>query len=278
MTAISPTIISAKEAQNGPLTNFIDFLAKIYSYRGYLVQSVTRDLHKRYKRSYLGYLWSMLNPLLMITVLTVIFSNLLPRVEHYAVFLFSALISWQYFAGTVSESMNSIRGNMNLIQQVPMPKFIFPITIACSNFVNLLLTLVSLLLVMAVVGRPVYWTALLFPIYFVPLLLMTIGLSLLVATCSIFFEDTKHLTKIGLQAWYYMTPILYGPDMLPAHVVKWLKLNPLFYPVSQLREIFYHGTIPATGPYLISVVVGFCFLLFSLTVFYRSEDKFIYFV
>ncbi|MCI5064779.1 ABC transporter permease [bacterium] len=258
--------------------HFLTFFRDVYSYRGYIVQSVTRDLRKKYKRSSLGYLWSMLNPLLMITVLTVIFSNLLPRVEHYAVFLFSALISWQYFSGTVSECMSSIRGNMNLIQQVPMPKFIFPITIACSNFVNLLLTLVALLIVTVVVGRPLHWTVLLFPIYFIPLLLITLGLGLLLAVSEIFFEDTKHLTKLVLQAWYYLTPVLYGPAMLPEHVVRWLRLNPLFYPVTQLREIFYDGAVPALLPYLLSVGVGVVVLAVALRVFYRNEDKFIYFV
>jgi ABC-type polysaccharide/polyol phosphate export permease len=275
--ALSESRSTAKEIP-GFLGRYIDFLRQVYSYRGYIVQSISRDLRKKYKRSSLGYFWSMLNPLLMITVLTIIFSNLLPRVENYAVFLFSALMAWQYFSGSVTSSMSSVRGNMNLIQQVPMPKYIFPVTIACSNLVDMALTSVALFIVMVVVGHPPHWTLILFPVVFFPLFLMTVGLGLLLSVSAIFFEDTKHLTKVTMQAWYYMTPILYGPDMLPKAAGEWLKLNPLYYPISHIRRVIYYGQVPDLGEFGISMVIGLFALALGLWAFYRSEDKFIYFV
>ena len=277
-TTLSTPAASGPDVHMGPVSRLFEFVTTLYSYRGYIIQSVARDLRKKYKRSSLGYLWSMLNPLLMLIVLTIVFSNLLPRVDNYAVFLFSALLGWQYFQGAVSESMSSIRGNVNLIQQVPMPKFIFTISIACSHFVNLLLTMAALFLVMLVVGHPPPWTVLLFPFVFLPLLCLTLGFGLLLAVSEVFFEDTKHLTKVVLQAWYFLSPVLYGPELMPPHIVKWLKLNPLYYPMVQLREIFYYGTVPELMPYLLSLSFGLLVLLFALYVFYRNEDKFIYFL
>ncbi|MCB0320045.1 MAG: ABC transporter permease [Bdellovibrionales bacterium] len=256
---------------------FYHFFATIYQYREYLKQSVARDLRKKYKRSTLGYLWSMLNPLFMIAVLTLIFTHLLPRVENYAVFLFCGLLAWQYFVSTVNESMGSIRGNMKLIEQVPLPRFLFPVSVAFSHFVNLLLSLVALGIVMFVVGHPMTLAVLYFPIICVPLFLLTVGFSLLFAVSEIFFEDTKHLSRVLLSAWYYLTPVLYPPEKLPEHVLQWLRFNPLFYPIFQTREIFYFGHAPTMWPFLYSCIMGIFILGVGLCIFYRSEDKFIYF-
>lgn len=256
----------------------LDFLLSAYEYREYLRQSVGRDLNKKYKRTSLGYVWSMLNPLFMMIVLTVVFSKIMSRVEFYSVFLFCALLAWQYFSSTVNGTLDSVRSNLNIIEQVAVPKFIFALSSAASNVANLLLALIPLLAVMLVVGKPIPWTIVFFPVVLIPLLIVTMGFSLLFAVGNVFFEDTTHLTSVLTKAWYYLTPILYGREHLPeglVGVIEWA--NPIFFVVEHFRSVFYFGEIPPLIPYLYSLMIGLLLLELALQLFRRVEDKFIYF-
>jgi len=266
------------DVTSGIVLPYTGFVRSLYYYREYLRQSVARDLRKKYKRTTLGYFWSMLNPILMMLVLTIVFSSLLPRREDYMLYLFSALLAWQYFAQTVNESLDSIKSNLKIIQQVPIPKYMFAISIALSNVINFLLSLVALVLVSIVIGRPLPLTTLLLPIMFIPLFLMTISFSLLFAAGNVFFEDVKHLTRVMLSAWYFLTPVLYGPDMMPEKKKFWLQLNPLFHPVNFMREIIYQGQVPDWGIYCMTVAFGFLLLGVSLHCFRKADDKFLYFI
>jgi len=255
----------------------IYFFASIYQYRYYLTQSVARDLRRKYKRSSLGYLWSMLNPLLTMAVMTVVFSQLLPRVENYSVFLFSALIGWQYFNSTVSSSTGAVLGNMRIVEQVPVPKFLFVLSNACSSIVNFLLALVPLIIVMLVVGQKIPITILLLPIVMIPIIIMTLAMSMLVAIGTVFYDDVKHLSGVLMSAWYYLTPIIYGPELLPPHVVKWLQINPLFFAVDNLRAVIYRGELPNVNFFLYSLGIGCVMLIVALIAFEKADDKFVYF-
>lgn len=220
----------------------------------------------------------MLNPLLMMAVLTVVFSKLLPRVENYAVYLFCSLLGWQYFSSTVSSNLGAIRSNMKIIEQVPIPKFMFMISTAASNIVNLLISIVPLMIVMLCVGQPLHWTMILFPLALIPLIIYTLAFSILFGVLNVFFEDMKHLTQVLLRAWFYITPILHGPEMLPPKTAYWMQFNPLFYPILNFRDVFYNGVIPDVTTYLYSLAGGFVLLAISLWVYKKSDDKFIYFV
>lgn len=254
------------------------FFKSTFHYREYLIQSIARDLRKKYKRTSLGYVWSMLNPILMLVVLTLVFSHLLPKVENYSIYLFSALLGWQYFSGTVNDSIDCLRLNIKIIQQVPIPKYIFIVSIALSNLVNFLLSVVALAVVAMVVGRPLPWTCLLLPLAFLPIFLMTVAFALLFSLGNVFFEDVKHLSRVVMQAWYYMTPVLYGVEMMPASILRWLELNPLFYPIQFLRDIIYRGTVPDPWIYLLMLAVGLVLLGLALVFYRKTDDKLMYFL
>jgi ABC-2 type transport system permease protein len=256
----------------------LEFFTTLYKYREYLKQSVARDLRKKYKRSVLGYLWSMLEPLFMITILTVVFANIMSRVDAYSVFLFTALLPWRYFSSTALGSLDIIRGNMNIIQQVPIPKFIFSLSLSASNLVNLALSILPLFLVMFVVGRPIPWTAVAFPLIVIPLFFTSMGFALVFSVANVFFDDTKHLTGLALQALYYLTPILYGRDHLPQHLLGYLIYNPMFYICEFSRNVFYDGILPDPKLYLFCVAQSLVFLAFGLWIFKKTEQKFIYFL
>lgn len=258
---------------------FVDFFYQIYLYREYLKQSVLRDLRAKYKRSVLGYVWTMLHPLLMMAVLATVFSHLMRmEIRDYAVFLFAALLPWNFFSSSVMMSLNSVKSKARLFEQVPIPKYIFVISIVCSNLFNLLVALVPLILLTIFMDRPVPWTVALFPAVFLPLCLVTVGVSLILAAANVFFDDTLHLCEVGLSAMYFLVPVLYHRGLLPAGLVDWLVLNPLFCQIEFIRGIFYDGVAPNPELYALNLSASLLVLLGGLFVFKKSEDKFLYFV
>lgn len=262
-----------------PFALVVEFFVTIFRYREYLWQSVARDLRKRYKRSVLGYLWSMLNPLLMMTIIAIVFSSMMRgKLENYAVYLFAGMLPYRFFQSTIMESMSSIAGNINIMKQMPIPKYLFPISFAISNLVDYLLSLVPLFVVMLVLGHKFSFTMLLFPIMIPALFCITMGVALVIAVSFIFFHDTQHLTGVILQAVYYMCPIIYTVDMLPKHLLPYFKLNPMFGMIETIRDIFYAGVLPSLSTYLMLNVTSLLILIVGLLLFQKTSSKFIYFV
>lgn len=258
---------------------FTDFFKQLYAYREYLKQSIQRDLSVKYKRSYLGYFWTMLHPLGMMLVISLVLSHVVRvPMRDYAVFFLAGVIAWNYFNSTAMMSLNNIRANARLFSQIAVPRYIFIISITLSNLVNLALATVPLICVMLVVGRPVSWTVLALPVVLLPLFIVTVGVSLVLAVSNVFFEDTLHLTEVAMQALYFMCPILYAREFLPAWLVQYLQLNPLFLQVEFFRGIFFDAQLPGMELYLFNLCSSLLVLFIGLAVFRRSEDKFLYFI
>jgi ABC-type polysaccharide/polyol phosphate export permease len=256
-----------------------DFFRAMYDYREYLKQSVARDLRKQYKRSVLGYFWSMLHPLLMMAILAVVFSNLMRQpARTYAVFLLTGMLPFDYFSGSISQSLTAIRANISIISQIPVPKYVFPLAITLSHLSTFMLSIVALLVVILCAGAPFHWTMLALPIVILPLFLFTIGACLLFAVSNVFFEDTQHLTGVILRALYFLCPILYAREHLPDWLRPWLVLNPLFGLIEFMHDLFVRGVLPAWDIYAIHLGAALAVLILGLWVFKKTEDKFIYFV
>jgi len=257
-----------------------DLVVQIVAYKDYLVQSVMRDLRTKYKRSVLGYVWTMLHPLAMMSILAVVFSGIMRiPVQDYAVFLFCGMLPFNFFQSTALMALHSIRANARLFGQVPVPKYLFVLSLTFSNLFNLFVALVPLVILMLVLGRSVPVTALAFPVVVIPLLMVTIGVSLILAASNVFFEDTLHLSQVALQALYFLTPVLYRREDLPARVAEVVVVvNPLFHQVEFIRGLFYDGALPDPTLFGVNLAVSLGVLLVGLWVFKSSEDKFLYFI
>ena len=256
-----------------------DFFGNIYRYREYLKQSVARDLRKRYKRSVLGYLWSMLHPLFMMVILAVVFSNIMRfEMQDYAVFLFTGMIPWSYFSLTALGALGSIRANASIIDQLPVPKYIFPLSLGFSNLANLFLSLAPLLIIMIGLGRPIPLTVLALPFILLPLFFLTTGLALILAVANVFFDDTQHLATLAIQALYFLSPILYTKEHLPANITPWVTLNPMFNITEFMHDIIYYGRLPELYTYAGSLAYSLLFLVVGLWVFRKTDHKFVYFM
>lgn len=259
-------------ARESPLPARRSRLGELLHFRQLIVLLVVRELKVRYKRSVFGILWTMLNPLLLMLVYTVVFATIMRSPQrNFAIFLLSALLPWLFFSVAVLQGLNSILVNQELIRKVRVPQAVFPLAVVGSNLVNFALSFVPLLLLMGVLRQP-FTAALLFvPVGMLLLTLFTSGVTLLFATFTVFFRDVRHLAEVALQMLLYLSPVFYDLQMLGQHDQWWfrgfrllLRLNPLSYLVPLVRDPVYYGRLPAlhvvavaSASALVSLVVGF---------------------
>jgi ABC-2 type transport system permease protein len=261
------------------MTLLTAYVSDLYRYRSFLSQSVERDLKKRYKRTVLGYVWSMLNPLLMMAVLSIAFSKILgTTIENYPLFLFAGMIPYQFFSQTVSGNLGVIANSMNILNVVPAPKYLFPSSIAISDMVNLILALGPFILLTLLFGKAVPWTIVLLPLVLIPLYCAVLGVALLFSVANVFFEDTSHLAGVFIQSVYYLSPVLYAPEHLPEKILPFVQLNPMFHTIQLMRKVMLYGEVFTLQEYGVCSAVCMMYLVLGLWVFRRSEDKFVYFV
>ena len=255
----------------------LEELKDIVKYRDLIFQLVRRDIVARYKRSVLGIAWTMLQPLGMMVVLTIVFSQLFGRVEGYAAYLLSGLIAWTFFAQTTTGAIfQSVWGGA-LMQRIYIPQTVFSVASIGTGVVNLSLSLVPLLLILLILRRPLTWAALFLPIAILSLTAFALGIGLLLSSLAVRFPDIAELYQIILQAWMYLTPILYPSDILPSAYRKWLLyFNPMYYQVLMFRVPLYDGVLPSLPLVLIGIGIALGTLVLGWVYFSYQADKFAY--
>ncbi len=252
-------------------------IKEAWRYRDLIVFLVRRDITARYKRSVLGIAWTMLNPLGMMIVLSIVFSQVFRvQMEGYPAYVLSALIAWNFFAQTSSSSINALVWGGDLLQRIYIPRSTFAISTIGTGLVNLTLSLVPLFIVILAIGFPLHWTILLSPIAMLFLGMFSLGVGLLVSTIGIYFIDVVEMYNIVVMAWMYLTPIIYPLDILPAGLQGWLKLNPMLHLVELFRDLVFYGKIPPLENWLISFAVALVTLLIGWIVFTGKSDEFAY--
>ncbi len=253
-------------------------LKELVRYRALLGYFVILDLKVRYRGSVLGFLWTLLNPLLLMLVMWVVFSRF-ARIEEdsYALFLLSALMAWLFFSQSVGRSLTSIVQNRGLIQLIYLPKLVFPFSIVGSNLLNLLFFFVAYLILAAFSDHGVPWTVVFLPAVVLMLLILSAGAALLMCSLTVFFRDFTHLTPVLMRALFYLTPIFYRPDMLGPKGEVLLRLSPVFYPVVATREVLYYGRIPGAEMWGLGYGTALLLLAVGLLVFTKTERRFVYY-
>ncbi len=259
-----------------------------------LKQLVSRDFKVKYKRSVLGMLWSLLYPVLMMIVMSLVFKNVFKFEtvgRSYLVYLLSGLIMWNYFSEASNLSMSSVVGNFSLINKVYMPKYIFPLSKCLVVGINFLLTLIPLYAVIIIEGFKfeslrinIYHLAL--PYAYLCLFIFTLGIGLILATVSVFLRDMFYIYGIVTMIWMYLTPIMYDINIIENKVLLFLmKLNPLYLYINFARKIILGDEYSNFVPYLPSLKYfaacggsAVIVLLIGIAVFKWKQDRFIYYV
>lgn len=254
-------------------------IASLKSYRYLLVDLVSRDIKTKYRRSVLGILWSVLNPLLMMLVLTAIFSNIFRfEIQDYPVYYLTGSVLFTFLSESTSSSMTSIISSAGLIKKVYIPKIIFPLEKCLFSLVNLLFSLIAAVIVFFIVGVQPSWTMLLFFIPIVFLFVFAFGFSLILATMNTFFRDVGYLYGVLLTVWMYLTPIFYPMSILSGWMQSIVRINPLYHYVEYFRAVTMYGTLPSLSTNLICIAYAVIFLLIGVVVFQRNQNKFVFFI
>jgi ABC-type polysaccharide/polyol phosphate export permease len=251
----------------------LEELSELLRYRYLVFQMVRRDILTRYKRSMLGIVWTMLNPLGTTIVLAIVFSRVFGATQSYASYVLSGLIPWTFFAQTTNACMAGIIWGNSLIKRIYLPKTIFSVSAIGVGLVNLTLSLVPLLLVMLFSGIPLRPSLLLLPIPILFLAMFSLGLGLVLSTLAAQFADVADMYQIILTAWMYLSPIIYQVDMLPAQYIGIIRANPMYYLINFFRDFIYTGRVPEIQDFLISGGIALLTLLIGWLFFSRGADE-----
>lgn len=253
---------------------------EFWSYRDLLRLLVIKDIKLKYRRSVLGYVWSILNPLLIMSVMAVVFSAMFKRnIENFPVYLFCGQLLFNFMNSSTHVAIFSITANAPLLKKTYIPKYIFTVAKVTSGMVDLFFSLGALLIVMVATGASFAWSNLLFPLVIIQLYIFCVGLGLFLSQANVFFRDIQYIYNAVTTAWMYLTPIFYPIDALPDQL-QWIvkHCNPMYFYVAQFRDLVYLGTLPGWGIVTAGCVTALAALLIGIWSFGRSQDRFILYI
>jgi len=257
----------------------MEYLKTFWKYKELLKELVSRDLKVKYRRSALGYIWSVLNPLLMMIVISVVFSHMFRfDIENYTIYLLTGQLIYNFFSEATNLSMTSILWSGSLIRKVHLPKYIFPLSRTLSAFVNLLFSLAAIIIMLIITQTKITPVILLFPLPLFYLLLLCIGIGLILSVVAVYFRDMLHLYSVFLTALMYLTPIFYPVSSLPDYAVNILHFNPLFHIVNMFRDIVLYGNVPTLRANIICLSMGIISIVIGLLIFKKKQDDFVMFL
>ena len=252
-------------------------LRQLVRYRDLLRVLISKTIKTRYKRSALGILWTLLNPLITMLVLTVAFSAMMrSAVPSYPVYLLIGLVVWNLFSQSTAYAMGTYIGAGGLLKRAHMPPTVFAVACVGNCLINFFFSLVPLGIMMLWLGHPFYATWWFVPIAVFLVATFSLGAALFVSTLGIFFSDVVEMYQIVLQAWFFLTPIIYPPELLPAQYGWLLWANPMYRMIDLVRTPIFHGHLPDVTTLLICTVWAFGALAGGAWYFVRKSDEFAY--
>ena len=262
------------------VNKFSAFCQEFWQYKDLLKLLVSRNIKLKYRRSVLGYVWSVLNPLLIMIVMTIVFSTMFSRnIENFPVYLFCGQLLFNFMNTSTHQAIFAITGNAALLKKSYVPKYIFVVSKITSGLVDCVFSLGALLIVILFTGAKVTWHALLFPLVFLQLYIFCIGLGLFLAQANVFFRDSQFIYNAVTTAWTYLTPIFYPIEALPETVAWCIKrLNPMYFYVGQFRDLVYYNRLPGHLIVLAGCGAALLMLVLGIWSFAKSEDKFILYI
>ena len=264
------------QIKRGNRTAILRAADEFAQYRFLMKQLIARDFKTKYKRSFLGVLWSFLNPLLTMLVQYLVFSTLFKsNVENFALYLLVGIVCFSFFSEATSMSLTSIVGNASLITKVYVPKFIYPLSRVVSSLVNFGFSLIPLFAVMLITGAGITRAFFLLPLGIMCLFLLSLGVGLILSSLMVFFRDMQFLWGVISMLWMYATPIFYPESILPEQFLPLFKLNPLYHVIRFIRIILLDGISPEPKAYLLMGIACIVPFLVGHAIFKRTEDKFI---
>jgi ABC-type polysaccharide/polyol phosphate export permease len=254
-------------------------MTHLFRYRDLVQALVARELKVRYRRSALGFLWTMLQPLLTMVVLHVVFSSVFRfDVQNYAVYALSGILFWNFFSQSVVTSMNSLRSHATLVSKLPVPKAVFPVATVIAGVVNLVLALVPLFGLLLWSGHDIRPAVLFLPVSIVLAALFALGAGLLLSPLAVFFVDVVEMVSVAMMLLLYLTPVFYPMAILPERYLFLVRFNPIRSVLEVFRDPIYYGKVPPASHLAVTVGVVLLSLLVGVAFFRRSSSRIPFYV
>lgn len=269
-------IFEAVRYRKGKKTVFLLAVGALKKYGFLIKQLVGRDFKTKYKKSFFGVLWSFINPLLIMIIQYVVFSEIFKAdIEYYPVYIMSGFVIFNFFSEAVGMSIESIIGNAALITKVYVPKYIYPFTRVCSSCINLFISLILLVIVALVSGVSIKISILLIVFPMVFLFVFSLGLGLMLSSAMVFFRDIRFLWNAISLVWMYATPIFYPVEILPERYAFVLDINPLNYILTMFRNSVLYGKGSNPRLFVTCALISLITFCIGAVIFKKNQDKFI---
>lgn len=255
-------------------------LQMFLQYRNLLYELVIRNIKLKYRRSLLGYVWTILNPLLIMIVMTIVFSTMFRRdIENFPVYLLTGRLLFDLLTSSTNKALYSITGNASLLKKTYVPKYIFTLATITSCLVDFVLSLGALFLVMLVTRVPFTPYLFFIPAVTIQAYIFCCGLGFFLAQANVFFRDIQYIYNAVTTAWLYLTPIFYPVDALPDNLQFMIKaFNPMYYYVAQFRDLVCYGRMPGPRIFYGGWFISFLSLLVGLYFFQKNKNNFILYI
>lgn len=248
---------------------------ELYQYRELLKTNVQKEIRGKYKGSFLGVLWSFLNPLLMVLVYALVFPYIMrTNVDNYLVYLITGVIPWNFFTTCITTGCNCVWINGGIIKKVYFPREILPISVVAAGLINFLISCVIILLFVLFGGIGFSVQLLWLPLIAIIQSALSLGLLFILSAINVYVRDIEYLVGFLLNLLFYATPILYTADMFPESIRWVLYLNPMTTIIESYRNIFYYQQSPALIPLMIVFMVSFIILIIGYLIFKKLERGF----
>jgi ABC-type polysaccharide/polyol phosphate export permease len=271
---------SAKRSSAGA---FFDALGSFYHRRWLLKYFIQRQVTRSYRRSYLGFAWAILGPLVWVFFLTLIFSEVVGlrfrEVEedpnlNFGLFLYCGLLPFLAFSEALNKGINSIKGNAGLVQKVVFPLELLPFTNAIASMIDKFFGVGALLVVLLVFGQELYWTTLLLPLIIVLQVIFVLGLTYLMAVLGTYLPDVAEIMRPFIRGMFFFTPIIWTPERLPERLRWVVDYNPLAYLVNSYRDLILLGELPGAQATLYFTLFSVALLAAAFWLFVRLKPRF----
>lgn len=257
------------------MKRIIKYFKYILSYRELIHNLTVKEFKIRYKTAVLGFLWALLNPIIMMLIFAAVFSFFIKLgIENYPIFLLIALLPWYFFSQSLSVATTSMGDNANLIKKVSFPRESIPLSIVLSNLINFLLSLIILFAFMLIFKVKITILAFLLPAVILIQVILVLGVSLIASTLHIFYRDTKYIVELLLLCGFYLTPIFYPLSFVPQKFQKIYLLNPMAGIVTMYRDLLLNGSLPNTAVFVSSIFFSLLLFVIGLVMFRNKEKVF----
>lgn len=253
----------------------INRIEEVWAYRGMLVSIVKRDLRSRYKGSFLGFLWTFVNPLLQLVVYSIVFPYILKVTqENYAMFLFIALLPWIFFTSSLQGATTSIVAGSNLVKKIYFPRIILPLAAVSTNLMNYIYGLSIVFAALLITGVHLTVNVLWLPVVLLIEFIFIFGLALIFSSLYVKYRDLEHIVNVLTFVWFYLTPIVFPITIFPEQIGEMVGYNPMVPIIESFRDILLNGTPPDWNRLLYSLIVGVIVLIVGVLLFEKCEKTF----